>query len=233
MTDDSIQEYSSSVICPSDIEQDDEDRLEQDSDDISDKGTQHSDGTAPSDDIINVDAGNRHEHADAMSDINGEEPFAKAPEEYSRNESESGNTHTGDTASDHTASMQEIQDHGGGEGIASAEFDVPMGLEAAVTNAEAEANQEVFDNGITETLTSIETEACSGNGGGSVAVEKHPCNSDDSSREVLRDLEWVILAATIMKQNGKEGDWEEIIDIWVRLQRTWERIKVRTVLEST
>jgi hypothetical protein len=47
------------------------------------------------------------------------------------------------------------------------------------------------------------------------------------STEVLRDRDWVILAAANLKQRGKQKEWEEILDMWVALQRNWDSIEVR------
>lgn len=58
------------------------------------------------------------------------------------------------------------------------------------------------------------------------AVETVPC---DPGRKVS-DKEWVLEAAAALMQKGISGEWKEIIETWVLLQRNWDRIEVRHFL---
>lgn len=46
------------------------------------------------------------------------------------------------------------------------------------------------------------------------------CNAmeNDRGREVVQARDWVLIAAAILKQRGKEVEWEEIVNGWVFLQ---------------
>lgn len=56
--------------------------------------------------------------------------------------------------------------------------------------------------------------------GGCKAMENEP------GREVAQAEDWVLIIAAILKQRGKEMEWEEIVNNWVILQRYWGRVEV-------
>lgn len=60
----------------------------------------------------------------------------------------------------------------------------------------------------------------SGTNGRCKAVENNP------GREVPQVEDWVLIIAAILKQRGKEMEWEEIVNCWVILQQNWDRVEV-------
>ncbi len=97
-------------------------------------------------------------------------------------------------------------------------LDIDMVLEPAHADSQAENNEQPF-NGTVENLP------------------KAAASSDEASEkgiddlcDVVKDKDWVVLAAWVLKQNGKGAEWGEIVDTWVKLQRRWDLIEVRQIL---
>ncbi len=55
----------------------------------------------------------------------------------------------------------------------------------------------------------------------------------DPGCEVEQDKRWVLLAVAILRQRGKGKVWEEILNTWILLQRSWERVEVRLIHDDS
>lgn len=89
-------------------------------------------------------------------------------------------------------------------------------------------NNEAIANEIEDIPSSSRTEVGSSDVVGSESMEiPSNGNKPDHEVEAARDKAWVILAAMILKQNGREKEWDEIVRLWMRLQRIWEGNEVR------
>ncbi len=183
--------------------------------------------------ILKTYVGNLCGRSGTMSNVDGKQSCANVPERYLSNKGKIGNTHMGDNAaSDHATSVEEVQDCAGGKGTASTVVEVPIVLEPVIANGQAKADAEAVSTEVMDVSMSIGAEAGSGNGGQSAAGEDLLSNTNGPGHEVLGDRDWWLLAVTILKKNGKEAEWKEIVDTWVRLQRSWEDVKVCPVLKS-
>lgn len=141
---------------------------------------------------------------------------ANSIDEHAQGENECVNAHVEkERPTDNSASLKEVQgDHEGKNTSSEAAVDFPMSLESVTMENRIKTNPADVDTA--DTGMSV---ACSDAGGGSRAVER-------GQRKGMRDRQWVIEAAAILKQLGCGSEWTEIIDTWVDLQRYWESIEV-------
>ncbi len=98
--------------------------------------------------------------------------------------------------------------------------------ETETTNVNNEANI----NNTEDIPSAINIEVGPDNEVRSETMEICPSDGDRSGPEAMGDSEWVIWAATILMQNGREKEWEEVVKTWMRLQRSWERNEVRKTI---
>ncbi len=146
---------------------------------------------------------------------------ANSVDEHTRGENECVNAHMEkDRPTDNSASLKEVQGDREGKNTSSeAAVDFPMSSESVTMEKQIETNERSLSKTVADTAATGMSVACSDAGGGSRAVE---CGR----REGMRDRQWVIEAAAILKQLGCGSEWTNIVDTWVELQRYWESIEV-------
>ncbi len=211
----------SSVSIPSDIDEN-EQLSKEVLDGMSDEENQDFGTTTPSEDM--------------QTDVQSNEIIAgdlhvteSDPEKCLRTESKNGYVGN-DATPDRAASGRKESEDGEGKGATSITDDVPMVLDPTITDTEAQVNDEVLrsksDNVPTSIRTGVRSEDETQSG-------DHPRNSGKPGHAVVQDREWVLLAAVILMKNGKGKEWAEIVDTWVRLQRSWEKIEVSPISTRT
>ncbi len=104
-------------------------------------------------------------------------------------------------------------------------LDIAMELVPERADHQANTNDGLLGSTVEDVPDSIKTTASSDKRGRTSMVKGK--QRGIPGPKAVKDKAWVLLAAAILKANGKGKEWEEILDTWVKLQRRWDDIEVR------